>query len=260
MNKIEFDKESWHILQMGAGGTGSALTADLSRLIYSVKDRLGISYTIADGDIVEEKNILRQNFIGPDLNKNKAKVLADRYSYAYGIPISYHDGYITNLEAFTDLLFPPMGYDYNTGIILLGCVDDHGARKLMSAAFDKWPNLIWIDAGNEEFDGQVVCGCRRSHEIILPPVTQVYPDILEAGPPQRSVVNCGVTVVEKPQAYAANKMAATVMMGFLYNILAMGSCETHMVTFDARNIFVKPYYIEDLKKKKSKNSKKNSAA
>lgn len=250
MEKIEFNYGSCHILQIGGGGTGSAVAADLARLIYALKDRYNISYRISDGDQVEEANILRQNFIPPDLNRNKAQVLSDRYSRAYGIPISYHDGYITDLETLAELLYPPSGYTCDIMTVMLGCVDDNGARKLMHEAFTRRYSVIWIDAGNEYSDGQVVVGVKREDRVLLPPVTVVYPDILKAGTPARSGENCAAVVVERPQAYSANKMGATIMLSFLYNILAVGSLETHMATFDSRNVMVRPWYIgEQLPKK-----------
>lgn len=250
MKKVTFPHmNSLHILQVGAGGIGSAVAADLARLIYSVRERCTISYRIADGDRVEESNLLRQNFINPDLAKNKAMVLAERYSRAYGIPISYFDQYVTDKETFDDLLFPPDGYDWHKDIIMIGCVDDNGARKLMHEVFMSRYNILWLDGGNETYDGQVVLGYKKEGIIILPPVSRVYKDILEAGAPQRSLDNCAAVVAEKPQAYSANKMAATIMMSFLYNIIVNKACETHMATFDCRNIMVRPWYIEDLKQK-----------
>lgn len=246
MDRVKFGTHTWHILQVGAGGTGSAVAADLARLIYSVKGEQEISYTIADGDLIEEKNILRQNFIHQDLNRNKAQVIADRYSKAYQIPIGYHDSYIASKGILMQLLRPPGGLWWYTMTIMLGCVDDNGARKLMNEAFEERSNIIWLDSGNEYTDGQVVMGVKKDGKLVLPPVTKVYPDIMEAGVPKRSLENCAAVVAEAPQAYAANKMAATVMLCFLYDILAHGYCESHMATFDSRNIMVKPRYIEEL--------------
>ena len=37
-------------------------------------------YILADGDIVEDKNLVRQNFSFTDVGENKAAVMAERYS------------------------------------------------------------------------------------------------------------------------------------------------------------------------------------
>jgi molybdopterin/thiamine biosynthesis adenylyltransferase len=45
---------------------------------------------LVDDDVVEGKNLLRQNFISVDIGQYKARVLAQRYRKAYGnnvIPI-----------------------------------------------------------------------------------------------------------------------------------------------------------------------------
>ena len=40
---------------------------------------------ICDGDVVEEKNLVRQNFTPADQGENKARVLAERYSTVFGM-------------------------------------------------------------------------------------------------------------------------------------------------------------------------------
>ena len=51
------------IVQLGAGGTGGHIAPHLYRLLYSL-DR-PVRYIICDGDVVEEKNLVRQNFTPP---------------------------------------------------------------------------------------------------------------------------------------------------------------------------------------------------
>lgn len=65
------------ILMIGAGGTGGHIAPHLYRLLHAL-DR-PVKVIIADGDIVEEKNLVRQNFIASDLGRNKAQVLAERF-------------------------------------------------------------------------------------------------------------------------------------------------------------------------------------
>jgi hypothetical protein len=71
------------IVQLGAGGTGGHAAPHLYRLLYAL-DR-PVRYIICDGDVVEEKNLVRQNFTPADLGENKAKVLAERYSMVFGM-------------------------------------------------------------------------------------------------------------------------------------------------------------------------------
>ena len=72
---------------LGAGGTGGHLAPHLYRLVYAL-DR-PVRFIICDGDIVEEKNLVRQNFTPADLGENKAKVLAERYSSVFGMETEY---------------------------------------------------------------------------------------------------------------------------------------------------------------------------
>lgn len=65
------------IVLVGTGGTGGYIVPQLYRLLYAL-DR-PIRVILCDGDLVEEKNLGRQNFIEADLGKNKAMVLAERY-------------------------------------------------------------------------------------------------------------------------------------------------------------------------------------
>ena len=63
------------IVMLGAGGTGGHIAPHLYRLLYALERP--VRFIICDGDIVEEKNLVRQNFTPADLGENKAKVLAE---------------------------------------------------------------------------------------------------------------------------------------------------------------------------------------
>jgi len=67
------------LIQIGAGGTGSWLVPLASKLVNNIYLRLEntkkIYYTLVDFDIVEERNILRQNFQSGTLEKIKLKLL-----------------------------------------------------------------------------------------------------------------------------------------------------------------------------------------
>ncbi len=53
-----------------------------------------VRFIICDGDVVEEKNLVRQNFTPADLGENKAKVLAERYSTVFGMETEYVPAYV----------------------------------------------------------------------------------------------------------------------------------------------------------------------
>ena len=71
------------VLIIGAGGTGGYIIPHLYRIAYATKRKYRI--VIADGDIVEKKNLIRQNFSNYDVGSNKAEAMAERYSDVFGI-------------------------------------------------------------------------------------------------------------------------------------------------------------------------------
>ena len=52
------------IVVLGVGGTGGYLLPHLYRIAYAVKKNIRI--IVCDGDTVETKNLIRQNFIEQD--------------------------------------------------------------------------------------------------------------------------------------------------------------------------------------------------
>ena len=70
---------------VGAGGGGSWLTAAICN---------NYKLQLIDHDIVEQKNIPRQNFIPSDVGKSKVKALADRYPVHTIYPKALEDSYI----------------------------------------------------------------------------------------------------------------------------------------------------------------------
>ena len=92
------------IVQLGAGGTGGHIAPHLYRLLYALGRPT--RYIICDGDKVEEKNLLRQNFSPVDLGENKARVLAERYSTVFGLEAEYVPAFIEKLETLMELIQP----------------------------------------------------------------------------------------------------------------------------------------------------------
>src|SRR5512147_1359193 len=74
---------------IGCGGSGSWLAPHLARITKLLQDvhHLGARLVFWDHDIVEEKNIFRQNFCEAEIGVNKAETLARRFGFAWGIEI-----------------------------------------------------------------------------------------------------------------------------------------------------------------------------
>ena len=92
------------IVMLGAGGTGGHIAPHLYRLLYSLKRP--VRFILCDGDVVEEKNLVRQNFTPADLGENKAKVLAERYSAVFGLETEYVPSFVEDEDQLGSLLEP----------------------------------------------------------------------------------------------------------------------------------------------------------
>ena len=135
------------ITMLGAGGTGGYIAPHLYRLLHTL-DR-SVEVTIADGDIVEEKNLVRQNFVASDLGRNKAQVLAERYASAFGMEAQYIPDFIESEERLSKLVepetYPSWLYPEKRPeelSILIGAVDNNRSRQLCHQVFKKADDLI----------------------------------------------------------------------------------------------------------------------
>lgn len=200
------------IVLVGTGGTGGYIVPQLYRLLYAL-DR-PIRVILCDGDLVEEKNLGRQNFIEADLGKNKAMVLAERYSNAFGIETSYIPQYVEDEEMLEELLeplqYPQNRYVTNQNgeavreviseiVILIGAVDNNRSRQVFHSVFQRAKELIYIDSGNSKASGQVICGVRRSGKTFYQPVASLYPEVLEQTDKFPTELSCAEASISAPQ-------------------------------------------------------------
>ena len=89
------------VVMLGAGGTGGYVAPYLFRLLHML-DRPA-RFIICDGDLVEAKNLDRQNFVKADLGENKARVLSERYSAVLGMETEYVPNFIETLPELMTL-------------------------------------------------------------------------------------------------------------------------------------------------------------
>lgn len=229
------------IVQLGAGGTGGHVAPHLYRLLYSLERPARL--ILCDGDIVEPRNLVRQNFSPADLGENKAKVLAERYASVFGIKTEYVPSYVEDLEELMTLITSgEWEMDPNTYrrtpemVILLGCVDNNRSRQLCHQAFYKARDLIYIDSGNGEFSGQVVCGVRRKSFTVFKPVGGVHPQMLKEKGSFPSEMSCAAAAQSDPQSMAANITAATAVVDMVYNILTHGESRVRQTDFSTKTV------------------------
>lgn len=245
-----------YIHLIGAGGTGGYVIRDLARFIYSLKkknDPRGFYIYIYDGDTVEERNTLRQNFIPQNIGKNKSEVLAERHSGIFGLEI-----------VSIPTMFTPNSLNYiadrGEGInIIVGCVDNHEARRSIWQAIDNIGNrgIYWIDAGNEKKSGQVVCGYGRwpgstfnvlpESNFSLPNVTHLYPEILDPSQDHTGDdgLSCAERAVAETQNIFVNMMAASYVLTFIRQIILDEKMVINAIEFGINGV-TNPKYITQL--------------
>ena len=131
-------------------------------------------------------------------------------------------------------------------------MDNNRSRQLCDRVFKRQPNLIYIDSGNGESTGQVVCGVRQKGRITCRPIGSVYPDVLKDEDTFPSELSCAERAVSAPQSVTANLMAASAVVSFLYNLLIVGELRTRYVTFSAELVSMRAECTKPRKRNKTK--------
>ncbi|OME69181.1 hypothetical protein BK120_33915 [Paenibacillus sp. FSL A5-0031] len=269
--ETKISKIYYYIVMIGCGGNGGYAVQRIAKMMSAFT---GVSsfLMLADPDTVEEKNLLRQPFIGSDIGKKKADVLAKRYGGTYGLKIgSFADAYIESVDQLEDL-FSHTDYLKTSGKhlqkVLIGAVDNDFSRKIMNDFFKKTDDLIYIDAGiegvyipdgnrepeewtNEErqehlqsgYSGQVVVGVKKKGSVILPPLDEVYPiDAKDPIPPSHS---CGVEPYQ-PQRMISNEYAALQISTVINELFASDCVLINVANFSANTGNCRPIYSDDV--------------
>jgi PRTRC genetic system ThiF family protein len=245
------------------GGTGASLAHITARILW---DRLQSGQSVptlhlVDGDMVEEKNIGRQHFLPLDIGQNKAAVTARRLSLLYGLPIVWSD------EMFNAEKHLPRGS------VVVGCVDNHQARRAIVAATE---GVTVLECGNARTHGQVVLSNTGSLEKVmgaiermereqpdnvtrnniyqpchhLPNIALLYPELLEPEPPQpASDASCAELIAKGDQHLLVNDFMAMIAGQYLYKLLYREPITTFMTIVDLHNLSLesKRLYPEELR-------------
>ena len=98
-----------------------------------------------------------------DIGKNKAQVLAERYAGAFGIKANYIPDFIESKFMLEELeqAVAAITILKDLKLILIGAVDNNRSRQMCHEVFQESRNIIYIDSGNGEYTGQMVCGIRK---------------------------------------------------------------------------------------------------
>jgi len=148
-------KNNLKVMVVGAGGNGSWFLRHIHRLIQKGQIPDGITFTVFDGDDVEKKNTLYQDYETKDVLENKAKVMADRYDF----------------QAKPRYVRDPKDLDpFN---VIICCVDNRDFREMMFRHVDKHLEKYWIDVRAE---GQGVVIYTKNKKNTLENMLKTLPD------------------------------------------------------------------------------------
>lgn len=216
---------------VGVGGNGAQMAACLARLDIAMKalgHPHGLHVTAFDADWVSEANVGRQLYSAADIGRHKAIVTIHRLNQFYGLDWIAHP---IRYEAFR-----PSRYGMPRADILVSCVDSRSARRtLHEAVFDGGERYrYWLDLGNTEASAQVVLGqgpCRAQGErgLRLPCVTELFPELLDAGIPDDNRPSCSVRVSLASQGLFINDVAVRFAAQLLYELFSKGRLTQHGV-------------------------------
>lgn len=236
------------ILLVGCGGTGSFLALHMARLAYHMqeKNNIPIHLTFVDYDVVESKNIGRQNFCVAEIGENKAKILAYRYNAAFGLPIRYYAEEFSETHVFPAGTLVPQ--------IIVGCVDNNHARTdIHKAVIPTNKFTWWLDCGNHVSSGQILFG--NSHEIesaindlgyceSLPLPTVQHPELLELLPEIiTSAESCAELAMRDAQSLMVNQMAASHAANYLARLILSRDLDQMATYFSLSSGSARSIYI-----------------
>jgi PRTRC genetic system ThiF family protein len=247
-----------HLYLVGCGGTGSWLAPHLVRLARFLRETrsLNAQITFVDPDVVEMKNVFRQNFGEPEVGGHKAELLALRYSAPWGMAIQVHAARFD--QAMVRLEYGDLG-------VIVGCVDNAAARKSIADSLDQesrlhggegLPRMFWLDCGNATDTGQVLFGAARnvrqlqyafpylpdqSFCVNLPAPDLQHPDLLQVQPDAHPTkptqdVSCAEMLLMGDQSPSINAMVANIAATYLWRLFADPQGLTMFATYCNLNV------------------------
>jgi len=247
------------IYLVGCGGTGSWLAPHLIRLARFLREtrQMKVHINFVDPDIVEMKNVFRQNFGEAEVGGRKAELLALRYAAAWGTAIEVHTTQFD--KGMVQLEYGDLG-------VIVGCVDNAAARRVIAETLTQdnnlrstegLPRLWWLDAGNGKETGQVLFGAARNARqlqhafpyfpdqsfcVNLPAPDLQHPDLLKVQtkqtPPQvkEQTGSCAEMLLIGDQSPSINAMVANIAATYLWRLFADPKGLTMFATYCNLNV------------------------
>lgn len=204
------------IVIVGLGGIGSNLLDPIVRIVYTTKLTDNTSenspaphIVLVDGDIYELKNLKRQQAWTDAVGVNKAKLHADRL-LKNKVYVSYLDEYITpkNIENVI-----------SDGDIVLGCVDQHASRKLISDYCAGLQDSLFISGGNDIDTGDVLVQLKIAGELLSNKIDSYHPEIKFPKDKRPDELGCEQQIAQgNTQLISTNFMVAAWMVSVFHTL------------------------------------------
>lgn len=232
---------------VGVGGNGAQMANCLARLDVAIRalgHPHGLHVTAFDDDTVSEANVGRQVYSPADIGQYKSVLTVQRLNHYFGLD---WDGVPARYDATVQL-----PYDTEPHIVI-SCVDSAGARRDLHAAFfsgNRRPRY-WMDLGNTESTAQVVlgeaCGYRREAREEwerLPCVTELFPQLLEAGERPDEGPSCSVAISLAAQGLFVNDMGVRWAGQLFYLLFSQGRLRHHGVIMNLHAMRAGPIDVD----------------
>jgi PRTRC genetic system ThiF family protein len=217
-----FLEQPVRIVVVGAGGTGSQLCDQLASLEVSLRalGHPGFEVTVHDRARVTRAAIGRQRFTAADVGLVKSTILVHRIRAFYGL----------------DWHAVPRAHDPRgpTGDLLITCVDLARYRAELGRYHHKRRSTtLWLDAGNDASNGQVVLGHLGDpgEAVRLPNVYDLYPELARMEAEDRAAPSCSAEESLSRQSWPVNRVAAQLMTELLWTLFRKGSITHHGAQF-----------------------------
>jgi PRTRC genetic system ThiF family protein len=223
---------------IGVGGTGSKVLTGLARMNEALKQlgRVGLSVTVWDDDVIQEHNCGRQLFSKQDIGAYKAEVLVTRLNRFFG----------------TEWISMPCKFNNShcMGNIVISCVDNVNARKIIKKEWDKEKNsarraadyadnYYWLDFGNGDKFGQVILGSKLGK---LPDILDIYPDLEDDN---IDAPSCSMQQSLNRQSLFINSTLAELGLAMLWELFSEFRISYHGIYLNLRDMKTKPLHIKN---------------
>lgn len=232
----------------GCGGTGGWFIPKLAKVLNDAalkgKIKNKITLVLCDGGIVEQKNLIRQNFIQKDIGHNKAKILAARYAILFPdiVDIVYVDKYLANnaiIQTYPEILrskfidIKDINRDCHNSLVF-NFVDNAISRRVIHSYFSQINSLV-VDVGNNLYNGQLNTSFYTGN-ITLPNYGNYYNRNSDEVADNEFIKfdNCAdmdMAINNPEQMFSINDFAATVASNFANTLFAEEKVYYSLVKF-----------------------------